>query len=260
RHAAALKEFVADALSPHGLLTDTTDDTRSGQDTDTDTDAAETDPVDDTDDTDGAGAGADVSDGQREPEFDLEALIPEPRRPEGNRSIVSASGPKRRRPVSAARALLTLTIDHQWLRDAIGHGTLDDDTPVHIRTLRRLACDAEIIPMILGSRSEPLDVGRLQRTVTDALRRALNIRDRGCAFPDCTRSPRRCHAHHIDHWEHGGPTEINNLVLLCLYHHQLIHHGHWSVAIVDGLPWFTPPWYIDTDQHPIPGGRPRVPL
>ncbi|WP_285650103.1 HNH endonuclease signature motif containing protein [Actinomycetospora sp. NBRC 106375] len=255
RQAAALKEFVADALSPSGLLAEPDQPTRDSGDGDTgDTD---------TEDTDDADA---EHDAEPEAESDLDALIPEPRRPESSESAGTAgstgspSGPKRRRPVSAARALLTLTIDHQWLRDAIGHGTLDDDTPVHIRTLRRLACDAEILPAILGTRSEPLDVGRLQRSVTDALRRALNIRDRGCAFPDCTRGPRRCHAHHIDHWEDGGPTEIHNLVLLCLYHHQLIHHGHWTVAITDGLPWFTPPWYIDTDHHPIPGGPPRVPL
>ena len=241
RQAAALKEFVADALGPHGLLADT--------DTDTDTD---------TDESQSQDADADAESAP-EPEQGQGALIPAPRRPEQTGSPARAARGKRR-PVSAARALLTLTIDHRWLRDALGHGVLDDTTPVHIRTMRRLACDADIIPMILGSRSEPLDVGRLQRSVTDALRRALNTRDRGCAFPDCTRPPRRCHAHHIHEWIDGGSTEIHNLVLLCLYHHQLIHHGHWSVAIIDGLPWFTPPWYIDTTQTPVPGGRPRVPL
>ena len=132
-------------------------------------------------------------------------------------------------------------MDLRWLQQAVGHATLDSGALVDPHTVRRLACDAEIVPIVLGPRSEPLDVGRLQRTVTDALRRALNLRDGGCAFPSCSRRPRRCHAHHIRYWFHGGPTRLDNLVLLCRFHHQLIHAGHWTVEIRDGLPWFTPP-------------------
>ena len=75
-------------------------------------------------------------------------------------------------------------MDLRWLQLAIGYGALGSEALVDPRTVRRLACDAEIVPMVLGSRSEPLDVGRLQRTVTDAIRRALNLRDGGCAFPE----------------------------------------------------------------------------
>jgi len=150
-------------------------------------------------------------------------------------------------------------MDLRWLQLATGHGALDTGAPVDPATVRRWACDAEVVPVVLGSQSEPLDVGRLQRTVTDAMRRALNIRDGGCAFPGCDRPPRRCHAHHIRFWGHGGDTSLDNLVLLCRHHHQVIHHGHWTVAITDGLPWFTPPSWIDPDQQPRPG-RPRVPL
>jgi hypothetical protein len=93
--------------------------------------------------------------------------------------------------------------------------------------VRRWACDAEIVPVVLGSKSEPLDVGRLSRTVTDAIRRALNLRDGGCAFPGCSRRPRRCHAHHIRHWLDHGPTCLDNLVLLWST------SGHRSVGRVD---------------------------
>jgi Domain of unknown function (DUF222) len=202
---------------------------------------------------------------QPEPEHadtvpDDEALIPGPRCPEPSPRPAAADRP--------GRALLTITMDHRWLRQAIGHGTLDSGALVDPHTVRRLACDAEIVPMVLGSRSLPLDVGRLSRTVTDAIRRALNLRDGGCAFPSCSRRPRRCHAHHIRHWLDHGPTCLDNLVLLCGFHHQLIHAGHWTVEIRDGLPWFTPPpWidpdrppWIDPDRQPRPGGRPRVPL
>lgn len=181
-----------------------------------------------------------------------DALIPAPRRSE-----------QARRTERPGRALLTITLDQRWLTETLtsrsGYGLLDSDARVHPATLRRWACDADIVPIVLGSKSEPLDVGRLQRTVTDALRRALNLRDGGCAFPDCTRRPRRCHAHHIRRWRDHGPTEINNLVLLCSYHHQLLHHGYWTVAIREGRPWFTPPDWIDPTQQPRLGGRPRVP-
>ncbi|GAA4916625.1 uncharacterized protein DUF222 [Actinomycetospora succinea] len=141
-----------------------------------------------------------------------------------------------------------------------GYGTLDSGHHVDAATVRRWACDAEIIPMILGARSEPLDVGRSQRTAPDAIRRALNHRDGGCAFPGCTRRPRRCEAHHVQEWlQHRGATALDNMCLLCRYHHQLMHHGHWTIEMINGRPWFTPPWIIDTERRPRPGGRPRVP-
>ena len=87
------------------------------------------------------------------------------------------------------------------------------------------------------------------------MRRALNFRDGGCAFPGCTRRPRRCHAHHVEHWADLGPTCLDNLTLLCRHHHQVIHHGHWQIDMIDGLPWFTPPSWIDPERQPRPGGR-----
>ncbi|MFC5143082.1 DUF222 domain-containing protein, partial [Actinomycetospora rhizophila] len=186
---------------------------------------------------------------------DPDALIPEPRHP--------APAGRRPRPEGAGRALLTITIDHHWLRQALqstgGYGVLDSGQPVHPATVRRWACDAEIIPMLLGAKSEPLDVGRRQRTAPDAIRRALNHRDGGCAFPGCTRPPRRCQAHHIHEWADLGATALDNMCLLCRHHHQLIHHGHWTITMTDGRPWFTPPWILDPDRQPRPGGRPHVP-
>ncbi|WP_285660077.1 HNH endonuclease signature motif containing protein, partial [Actinomycetospora sp. NBRC 106375] len=95
--------------------------------------------------------------------------------------------------------------------------------------LRRWACDAGIVPMVLGTRAEPLDVGRLSYTAPEGIRRALIVRDGGCAFPGCTRRPRRCHAHHVRYWLDHGDTALDNMTLLCRFHHQLIHHGHWTV-------------------------------
>ena len=104
-------------------------------------------------------------------------------------------------------------MDHRWLQLAIGHGTLDSGALVDPPTVRRLACDAEIVPIVLGSKSEPLDVGAAT-LVTDAMRRALNLRDGGCAFP-AAHAARGVATPTTSDWVDGGPTCLDNLVLLC---------------------------------------------
>jgi Domain of unknown function (DUF222)/HNH endonuclease len=116
---------------------------------------------------------------------------------------------------------------------------------------RRIACDASIIPIVLGAASEPLDVGRASYAVPQPMRRALIGRDRGCAFPHCDRPPGWCEAHHITHWADGGHTSLTNLALLCDAHHRLIHTQDWRISIVDGHPEFTPPLWLDSSQTPI---------
>ena len=88
-----------------------------------------------------------------------------------------------------------------------------------------------------------LDVGRRHRLVTPTIWTALVARDRHCAFPSCTRPPVMCHAHHIRHWTHGGPTSLDNLVLLCGHHHRTIHHTPWQIRLNpdDHRPEFLPP-------------------
>ena len=104
---------------------------------------------------------------------------------------------------------------------------LDDGALLHPETARRLACDASVV-RILERDGRPLSVGRRTRSVPPALRRALQSRDRCCRFPGCTQR-RFLHAHHIDHWAHGGPTELNNLVHLCRFHHRLVHEGGYTL-------------------------------
>jgi hypothetical protein len=90
-------------------------------------------------------------------------------------------------------------------------------------TLERLCCDAKICRVITDGPSEILDVGRLTRTVPPAIWNALVARDRHCTAPGCDRSPEYCEAHHIWFWEFGGPTNLDNLRLLCWYHHKELH-------------------------------------
>ena len=123
------------------------------------------------------------------------------------------------------RPHLLVTVSLQSLRDDIGHATLNGIGPIDAASARRIACDAKIIPAVLGGRSEPLDLGRATYTVPTALRRALILRDGGCAFPGCDRPHRLCHGHHIRHWADGGLTRLDNVALLCGRHHRLIHHS-----------------------------------
>ena len=117
---------------------------------------------------------------------------------------------------------------------------------------RRLACDATIIPAVLGGPSELLDLGRGRRLFTGAARRALALRDRGCAFPGCDRPVGWCDAHHITAWAAGGATTVDNGVLLCGHHHRLIERRHWEIIIAgDGIPEFRPPPWTDPHQRPL---------
>lgn len=108
------------------------------------------------------------------------------------------------------------------------------------RTIRRLACDAGLIPVVLGGRGQVLDLGRAQRLFPPHLRRALVARDGGCAFPDCSIPAGWCEAHHLTPWSRGGSTSIDNGVLLCSHHHHTVHRGAWDVQSRAGIPWFTP--------------------
>ncbi|MEU0093682.1 DUF222 domain-containing protein [Kribbella sp. NPDC006257] len=140
---------------------------------------------------------------------------------------------------------ITITIDYDELknkgRDATGDLHFGDR--LSAAAVRRLACDAEVIPVVLGSESEPLDVGRGQRYVTKAMWRVLARRDKGCVV--CGMPPRYSHAHHIIHWIDGGPTSVENLVFLCSVHHTAVHHGHYTITITKGKVHVTRPSWAD---------------
>ena len=124
---------------------------------------------------------------------------------------------------------LTLTMDLDDLRDLSGLATTETGEQLSATAFRRICCDADVIPAVLGTTSEVLDVGRTQRLVTTAIWKALVARDQHCRFPHCTRPPLMCHAHHIQHWADGGSTSLGNMILLCGHHHRLIHAGPWTI-------------------------------
>jgi hypothetical protein len=149
------------------------------------------------------------------------------------------------------RPHLVVTVPFDPLRRQLGQGMLDTGEALSAAQVRRLACDAAIIPAVLGGDGQVLDLGKSRRLFTGAVRRALVLRDGGCAFPACDRPARWCDGHHILPASLGGPTSLDNGVLLCGFHHRLIHQGEWQVRLgPDRLPEFLPPTYVDPERTP----------
>lgn len=113
-------------------------------------------------------------------------------------------------------------------------------------TVRRLACDAEVIPAVLGTDSELLDLGRATRLFTPAQTRALLLRDRACTFPGCDIPAHWCEAHHLPPWVHGGRSDLGNAALLCGRHHSVVHRdGLRGTVTAEGVRWDTTPGGYD---------------
>jgi hypothetical protein len=123
---------------------------------------------------------------------------------------------------TADRYQVVIHVDEAALHGGPGRA----DAP--LETVKRIACDGSLVVVTEDERGTPLDVGRKQRVVSTPLRRALLARDRHCRFPGCHRT-RFVAAHHVDHWIDGGETSIENLMLLCSYHHRLLHEGGYRI-------------------------------
>jgi Domain of unknown function DUF222./HNH endonuclease. len=158
------------------------------------------------------------------------------------------------------RIVVTLAYD-ELVRSGVAAGLagriVGTGEPIAASALRRLLCDADVLPVVLGGRSEILDVGRSQRLVTPAIRAALELRDGGCIFPGCDKPPHACQAHHLIPWWAGGRTSADNLVLVCAHHHGIVEPGHdpsadrWQARIgPSGVPEVVPPRRADPEQRP----------
>jgi hypothetical protein len=156
--------------------------------------------------------------------------------------------------------LVTIDIDALCGRVA-GSGQMSGSTlyePLSAATARKVACDAEVLPVLLGGRSQPLDLGRDERAATRWQRLALMLRDGPtCAFPGCDRPTTWTRAHHLVHWADGGRTDLANLVLICAAHHDSVHNHGWTVVMDSrGRPVFSPP---PTPPPEPPSGQERPP-
>jgi len=205
-------------------------------------------------------------------------VTPEQRAADAFMTIIRGVGSVGAR-VAQDRARVVVHLDEDTLHRRVEQaGLLPGGQKIPAGELRRLCCDADLTPVVLGSASEVLDLGRSRRLVSDEIRLALSIRDHGCGFPGCDAADHECEAHHVVPWWAGGVTALGNLVLLCPKHHKLVEpprmhhppgtqprertpkHGQdparerWEVRIDQhGMPEFLPPARLDPDRTPIPG-------
>ncbi len=130
---------------------------------------------------------------------------------------------------------VSVLIDLSTLTDGLHDHSVcetEDGIALPVSTVRRLCCDADVIPVVLGGNGETLDVGRSRRTVSRAQRRALRAMHRTCAHPQCSVPYSHCKIHHIRWWwRDRGPTDIDNLLPLCERHHHLVHEGGWTLTM-----------------------------
>ncbi len=158
---------------------------------------------------------------------------PRPRAADGLMELVASYLTDRTDTAAAPKAEVIVHLDRDLTSDTPTlSAALDDGSPVSAETLRRLTCDGGLVPATVDENHAVLDIGRRTRAIPTAIRRALLLRDHGCRFPGCT-STRFLHGHHVQHWLHGGRTALTNLVLLCSFHHRLVHEGGFTISLTD---------------------------
>ena len=125
-------------------------------------------------------------------------------------------------------------VDYQTLLNGLHEHSLcetADGIPLPPETVRRLACEAAIVPIVLNSDGEVLDCGRERPSRQPGQRRALRAMYRTCAYPDCDVTFDRCDIHHVIEWLRHGRTDLDNLLPLCVEHHHLVHEGRWRLTL-----------------------------
>jgi hypothetical protein len=160
------------------------------------------------------------------------------------------------------RPRVTVVVNYEdLLRGVRGATLLGSNTRISPAEARFLACDADILPAVMGSDSQLLDLGRSTRLFGGDLRQAIVLRDGGCVFPGCHREPRDCDAHHLKPWHQGGSTSLDNAALVCPTHHRLVEpdpaadrgteHTRWHMRMShDGIPEVIPPSINDHHRQP----------
>lgn len=135
-------------------------------------------------------------------------------------------------------ATINVTIDYLSLLGRLDKaGITAHGMPISAASIRRMACNADIIPAVLGTKGELLDLGRTSRGFSKAQRKALAIRDRGCTVPGCHRSAATSEAHHVKPWSEGGETSVENGLLICGYHHLQVHAGLITMKMIGRVPY-----------------------
>lgn len=154
-----------------------------------------------------------------------------------------------------------VTLSYEALRaSAVGAGMLATGEVLPPGQLRRMLCDALLLPVVLDGRSQPLDLGRGARLFTPAQKRAMLVRDGGCFGLGCDPHPHRVEAHHFRQWVHGGRTDLAAGGLVCEFWHRKIHAEGWEARLGrNGHPELVPPAWIDPARRPRQNHRYRTP-
>jgi hypothetical protein len=157
---------------------------------------------------------------------------------------------------NGVRPHLNVTTTLEALKGEVGvpPSDLEFGLPISSRTLERIACDCTISRVMLAD-SMVIDVGRATRVISGPTRRALRVRDKGCRFTGCDRPVNWSTPHHIEFWGRGGPSNLPNELLLCHYHHRLVHEGGWQVIKVGHEFRFLPPEQVVMRRARAPGMR-----
>ena len=130
---------------------------------------------------------------------------------------------------------ITVVVDQATLELGRHGSTVAETGDGHVLSdlaIARLCCDAVLRRVVLDESGVPIDVGRRHRTATSAQWAALRAVHSSCAWAGCDRPIGQCQAHHIRYWQHGGPTDLDNLVPLCGHHHHLVHEGRWHIELL----------------------------
>ena len=156
------------------------------------------------------------------------------------------------------KTVLLISADYDAIKGQLANAGLIDGTPIDLDELRRIACEADIVPMIFAADGQPLYLGRAQRAPTKAQKLALYRRDSGCV--GCGLRPQICDAHHIQPWDQNGPTNITNLVLLCPRCHTRVHKHHHTIQqdTEAGRYRLRPPPRPSPTTHPPLAERPKA--
>ena len=147
-----------------------------------------------------------------------------------------------------ATVLITMTAEQ--FESGTGLVTSSFDQSLRVDQALRLAGEASIAWVVHNSRGGILNYGTTRRVASDKQTLALIARDQGCAFPGCTDPPEWTEKHHITPWAQGGSTDLDNLCLLCDFHHDRFDRQGWQITMLDGVPWFVPPAWLDAEQTP----------
>ena len=181
-------------------------------------------------------------------------LTAQQRRADALANLITGEG-----PFARSNTTLLVIADYDTVSRELKNLRYDDGLPVPADQIARIAAEAKILPAVFSAERDPLWLGRTQRDASPGQRRVLAARDGGCV--NCGSPTERCEPHHIVWYSKGGPTDIDNLALLCERCHHLIHDDHWQLhRDKNRRHTLRPPERLSRQHHPARAAPERNPV